>query len=152
MEWMMSNQLNRQVPLSFIFFCCNVSCSWYQLCNSSIERYVAGNLQSSLKEGRVAVVFQSPRIQSLLCEWASTWLTVVLLLWTLCITTDTVHLSVKQGHGSQLPMISSMSVKDGKWKHPWESPCIVHVRVSQERFLCLWVVDIVTIWHFFQYM
>ena len=83
--------------------------------NFVIECYIAGNLQSSLKEGRVAVAFQSPRIQSPLCEWASTRLTVVLLLWTLCITTDMTHLSVNQGHGSQLPMISSMSVKDGEW-------------------------------------
>ena len=104
-----SNRSNRQVLLSFIFSCYSVSRSYYQLL--PMERYVAGNLQSAWNEWRTPLpsAFISPpwvrKCQSKRVNSLDRWPTVVLLLSTLRTTTETVNLSVDQGHDSQLVTI-----------------------------------------------
>ena len=104
-----SNRSNRQVLLSFIFSCYNVSCSYYQLL--PVESYLAGNLQSAWNEWRVpsSSAFISPpwvrKCQSKRLNSLDRWLTVVLLLSMLRITAM-ANLSFNQGHGSHLVTIS----------------------------------------------
>ena len=115
-----SNHSNRQVLLSFIFFA--IMCL-DRTTNSS--HGTLHTMESSIRLEWVesAIAFISlPRVRKSLSKWLNSvdkWLTVVLLLSTLRITTATAKLSVDYGHGSQLVTISLIAAKG---VHPWESP------------------------------
>ena len=129
-----SNCSNRQVLLSFIFFCYNVSCSYYQLL--PMEHYIAGNLQSAWNEwSRLRHSFplwvrkcQNKRLNSL-DKMASSGIVVINAAYN-------VHgeFSVDQGHGSQLVTIYLIAVQD---VHPESLHSISYRRDG---------VDIVTTW------